>query len=154
MADSLERFFNWQSDMDWAWGPFLPLRPPRNVRLTLMFWLKLFGIISLFIVPLAEVLGTILAYYNYTSAQRHEVRITPVVVTEHWVNSTAPGILLFPCFWIMLFSFLSLFASHWAWNRRADRLNRELSPMLAAISIVSGVWPPPPMHTEDDQTKS
>lgn len=33
--------------------------------------------------------------------------------------------------------------SFWAWNRRADRLNREgITPPAAAE--VTGVWPPPP----------
>ena len=32
----------------------------------------------------------------------------------------------------------------WAWNRRADRLNREASVPLAVPAALPGVWPPPP----------
>ena len=37
-----------------------------------------------------------------------------------------------------------VFASRWAWNRRADRLNREAALPLPAPVAVPGSWPPPP----------
>ena len=148
MADALERFFNWQSDMDWAWGPLLYLRPPKNVRMTLRFWLTLFGFALLFTVPVGAVLGTLLAYYDYTAAQHREKKITPVVVAENWLNSTTPEASLFACGLLLLAAFLMLFLAHWAWNRRADRLNREgLVPLPAAMP---GVWPPPPKISAED----
>jgi len=36
-----------------------------------------------------------------------------------------------------------------AWNRRADRLNREPSLPLPAVADVPGVWPPPPTVSGD-----
>jgi len=41
-----------------------------------------------------------------------------------------------------------LFALRWAWNRRADRLNREASLPPPALAAVPGVWPPPPTVPE------
>ncbi len=32
----------------------------------------------------------------------------------------------------------------WAWNRRADRLNREASLPQPDLAAAPGVWPPPP----------
>lgn len=37
-----------------------------------------------------------------------------------------------------------LLAERWAWNRRAERLNREGSPSQPAVAAAPGVWPPPP----------
>ncbi len=50
-------------------------------------------------------------------------------------------------FAILVFGVLGLvwlILLRWAWNRRADRLNREGVPSEAAPLVVSGVWPPPP----------
>lgn len=38
-----------------------------------------------------------------------------------------------------------LFALRWAWNRRADRLNREAILPHLALTTDRGVWPPPPV---------
>ena len=148
MVDALERFFNWQTDMDWSWGPLLPLRPPRNVRLTLLFWLKLFGIIILFAAPIGAALVALLVYYDYTTAQHHEVKAAPVVATEAWMNGTPPGAALFYCSLAMAFVSLGCFPIHWAWNRRADRLNREVNLPQSVVSVAPGVWPPPPTVPE------
>ena len=42
------------------------------------------------------------------------------------------------------FGFVWLLLLRWAWNRRAERLNREASLPKPALSIDPGVWPPPP----------
>ena len=43
------------------------------------------------------------------------------------------------------FGFVWLLLLRWAWNRRAERLNREASlPHPAALAIDTAVWPPPP----------
>jgi len=42
----------------------------------------------------------------------------------------------------------------WAWNRRADRLNREASLPPPTLAAVPGVWPPPPsVPASIDHTK-
>ena len=38
----------------------------------------------------------------------------------------------------------TLYPSVWAWNRRADRLNREAAAPQAVPAALPGVWPPPP----------
>jgi len=40
--------------------------------------------------------------------------------------------------------FVWLLLLQWAWNRRADRLNREASSPQPALAATPGVWPPPP----------
>ena len=145
MADALERFFDWQSDMDWWWGPLLYLRPPKNVRLTLGFWLKLFGITILFSAPIGGALGALLAYYDSAVARHHDTKIPPVVAVEHWINGTAPTTVLSYGAFAIAIGFAGCFCQHWAWNRRADRLNREAALPPPAAVAVPGVWPPPPV---------
>jgi len=145
MVDALERFFNWQMDMDWSWGPLLTLRPPRNVRMTLLLWLKLLGVCILFAAPLGAALSALQLYYDHTTTQHYETRIAPVVATETWLNKTPPGTVEFYGFLAVVFVFLYCFPTHWAWNRRADRLNREASLPQPALAIDAGVWPPPPI---------
>ncbi len=145
MADALERFFNWQTDSDWWWGPFVFLRPPQNVRVTVRLWLKMFGLTLLFTVPVGAALGILLVYYDYTTAQHHEAKIPPVAATETWINTIPPVTVLTFCFSLLAAVLLSLFPTQWAWNRRADRLNREASHPQQLIAVeVQGVWPPPP----------
>jgi len=40
--------------------------------------------------------------------------------------------------------FVWLLLLRWAWNRRAERLNREPSLPQSALAVAPGVWPPPP----------
>ena len=40
----------------------------------------------------------------------------------------------------------------WAWNRRADRLNREAALPPPELVAVPGVWPPPPMPSASSPT--
>ena len=150
MAYALERFFNWQMDMDWSWGPLLPLRPARNVRMTSLFWAKLFSVCILLSVLVGAPLGVLLGYYDYTSAQHHAKKIAPVVAAETWAGGIPPGTVLFCCSAAIAFAFLYCFPTHWAWNRRTDRLNREaslLQPQLFSV-IDASVWPPPPAAPE------
>ena len=56
-ADRLENFFNWQSDMDWTWGPFLMLRPPRDIPMRPWVWVRLFSALSLIGCLLIALLG-------------------------------------------------------------------------------------------------
>ncbi len=149
MADALERFFNQQSDEDDSWGPFLYLRPLKTVRMTLRLWMTMFSFISLFIIPLGAILGFLLIYYDYAAARHHDTKIPPVVATENWINRTPPSVVFIPCCLILAVMLLCVFLTHWAWNRRADRLNREPSLPLPAVADAPGVWPPPPTVSGD-----
>ena len=144
MTDALERFFNWQTDADWWWGPLVFLRPPRNVRLTVMLWLKMIGFALLFAAPIEAMVAAIWIYYDYTAAQHHEKRIVPIVATENWAKQTTPEVILLSCTSLTVFGILATFSAHWAWNRRADRLNREPAVPQPVFVNAPGVWPPPP----------
>ncbi len=47
-----------------------------------------------------------------------------------------------------VFGFIWLLLLRWAWNRRADRLNREVCLPQPAPAAAPGVWPPPPNMPE------
>ena len=153
MADALERFFNQQSDKDDSWGPFLYLRPPKTQRMTLRLWAALFGFIFLFTVPLGAVLGFCLTYYDYATVQHHDTKIPPVVVTERWINHTSPATVLFYSALAIATALSGCVGQHWAWNRRADRLNREAILPLPVAAAVPGAWPPPPAVSAGDLPK-
>ncbi len=148
MANALENFFKWQSDQDWFWGPLLYLRPPKNVRMSVPFWLRMIGIVALFTAPIGAILGSLLAYYDYTAAKHHESKIPPVTVAENWMNTSSPQAVLSDCILLIAFCILTCVCQHWAWNRRADRLNREAAtsqPVPAGVPAETpAVWPPPP----------
>ena len=144
MLDAFERFFNWQSDGDWFWGPLLHLRPPRNVRMTRRFWLKMIGIVAFYAVPGEAVLVSLLAYYDYATAQHHDTKIPPVAVAENWITTASPQAVLSSSALLIAFCILWCVCQHWAWNRRADRLNREPILLEPVVTNSPGVWPPPP----------
>ena len=125
MANALENFFNWQSDQDWFWGPLLFLRPPKNVRMTLRFWLKMLGLTFMLGAVIGFTLSALLAYYDYAAAKHHDPKIPPVIATEIWLNRSSPQAVLSGCVLLLIFCVAYCVCQHWAWNRRADRLNRE-----------------------------
>jgi len=144
MLNAIENFFNWQSDMDWAWGPLLFLRPPRTMRMTLAFWLKLFGLTVVVSAPFSVALGFWLIWYDYNTARHHTPKAAPVAATEAWAIATTPTTMLCYVLGWVAFVILWCLPTHWAWNRRADRLNREAGLPQALLVALPGVWPPPP----------
>ena len=60
------------------------------------------------------------------------------------LGPTIPANLLVPLFY-GLATFTIWFPTRWAWNRRADRLNREASLPQPALATDTSVWPPPPI---------
>ncbi len=144
MVNALENFFNWQMDMDWAWGPLLYLRPPRTVRMTLTFWLKLFGMTVVLTAPFSVALAFWLLWYDYDTAKHHTAKAAPVAATEAWMNAAAPATVLYYALGAAALIILLCILTQWAWNRRVDRLNREASVPLAVPAALPGVWPPPP----------
>ncbi len=154
MISAVERFLNWLNDSDWFWGPLLHLRPPQTVRMTLRFWLNMVGIVVLFTIPIGAILGSLLAYYDYTTAKHHHPKIPSVVVAESWMTAASEQTVLFDGSLVIAVCILDCFCQHWAWNRRADRLNRE-SLLQPSVAAAPGVWPPPPtMPRADSRTMS
>jgi len=141
-----ERFFNWQSDMDWAWGPCLSLRPLRNQPIQPWVWTRLFLVFSLSGLLLLGLATLLCALLPKMAAAQHQP--LPPLVSEtisalrSMLSDPATAMFLIG----MLFSLPILFFGfclpyHWAWNQRAARLHRE---MPTVESIEPGVWPPAP----------
>ena len=124
--------------------------------MTFGFWLKMLkvlGFVLLVTAPVGGILGGLLAYYDFAAQKHHDAKIPPVTVTENWINKSSPQAVLSDCALIIVICIFLCVCQHWAWNRRADRLNREaaLTPPVTAVLI--GVWPPPPLGPADAVTK-
>lgn len=142
-----ERFFNWQSDQDWTWGPFLPLRPARNVPMQPWVWVRLFLALSL-AGSAAVVLGEIGCLWGPKLAAQQHWSVPPAV-TETLGTLTAMGadpgtrVLLFGIVLSLpLLFFAACLPFHLAWNRRAARLPAA-RPADHSVSVAE-TWPPPP----------
>jgi hypothetical protein len=140
-----ERFFNWQSDQDWTWGPFVSMRPIQSEPIRPWVWLRLFLIFTGLGMTLT---GTLVSVYFIVSRaiSKRQLPASPIVSDT---LATVQGMLLDPTTQIAVASlFLSLpllFALfclpyHWAWNRRANRLVGHGPPKIDSHSV----WPPAP----------
>ena len=144
-----ERFFNWQSDMDWAWGPLLPLRPPREVAMRPWIWVRLFlafTALGLLLVALVFFLCVMLP--RFAAAEHSPL---PPFVSETLSTLQAMGadpgtrLLLLSLVLSLPLLFLTFcLPYHWAWNRRAARLRQQGKRTPEADDSGAGVWPPPP----------
>ena len=143
-----ERFFNWQSDMDWAWGPLLPLRPPRDAPIRPWVWVRLFLAFTLLGVLLLGLLTLLCAFLPPLAAARHQPLPPFVLETITTLRSMGSdpataalllGLLL--CLPVLFFAFCLPY--HWAWNRRAARL-RKAGNTRQKQEATAGVWPPAP----------
>ena len=141
-----ERFFNWQSDMDWTWGPFLPLRPARNQQLQPWVWGRLFIALS-GVGALLVVLAGGVCVWGPKLAVRQRWSLPPGVTetlgtvaamgSDPSAMSLFIGIVL--CLPLLFFAFCLPF--HLAWNRRAVRLS---AAEPAQQEAASESWPPAP----------
>ena len=147
-----ERFFNWQSDMDWTWGPFLPLRPARNVPMRPWVWVRLFAALSgagamlIVLVGMACVLGPNVAasqHWGVPAGVAETLATLAAMMSDTGFRVTAAGIVLsLP---LLFFGFCLPF--HLAWNRRALRLAQETRPAIQGATAEEAppeVWPPAP----------
>ncbi len=142
-----ERFFNWQSDLDWAWGPFLPLRPPPYKPIQPWVWVRLFlvcTVLGLLLLALCVLLCVLLP--RFASLQHWSL---PLFITETLATLRAmiadPGtrlLLIGVGLSLPPFFFAFCLPYHWAWNRRAARLQNEGVPEM--VSAQADVWPPAP----------
>ena len=144
-----EHFFNWQSDMDWVWGPFLPLRPPRATAMRPWVWVRLFLVFSaLGLLLLALVISLCVMLPRLAAAGHHPL---PPLASETLSTLQAMGadpgtrvLLIGLALSLPLLFFTFCLPYHWAWNRRAARLREQGETGPAAAEARAGVWPPPP----------
>ena len=152
MTDTLERFFNWQTDMDWAWGPFLGLRPPRDRPLQPWVWTRLFvaftllGLLLLALAALSVVLLPKLAAAQHWAVPPGVVETRATLLTmaaERGFQWTMAGLLLS----LPGLFFLACLPFHAAWNRRAARLAALPAAETPTAHSEGDVWPPAPKNS-------
>ena len=145
-----ERFFNWQSDQDWSWGPFVSLRPVQSEPLRPWVWLRLYLIFTGLGLTL---IGTLAIVYFILSKAifKHQLHVSPFVSDT---LATVQGMLIDPT---TQTAFVSLFLSlpllfalfclpyHWAWNRRASRVAGQMLPQMNDHCE----WPPAPTNNSE-----
>ena len=149
MSVMAERFFNWQSDMDWAWGPLLPLRPPRTAAMRPWVWVRLFlAFTALGLLLLALVVSLCVLLPRLAAAGHHSL---PPVALETLSTlqamGTDPGtrlLLLGLAVSLPPLFFTFCLPYHWAWNRRTARLRAQGGTGSEGAAVGAGVWPPPP----------
>ena len=149
MPITAERFFNWQSDMDWAWGPLLPLRPPRDTAMRPWVWVRLFlAFTALGLLLLALVVSLCVLLPRF-AASEHRTLPPPVSETLSTLQAMVadPGtrvLLLGLALSLPVLFFTFCLPYHWAWNRRAARLRERVGPEKerTEAETPAGVWPP------------
>jgi len=147
-----ERFFNGQSDLDWTWGPFLALRPARDVPMQPWVWVRLFVALSLAGALLVVLVGMVCVLGPKVAAQQHwavppgaseTLATLSAMAADTGLRLAAIGIVLsLP---LLFFGFCLPF--HLAWNRRAARLARLPHPGAREAppeETRPDVWPPAP----------
>ncbi len=147
MEDRWEWFFNWQSDMDWTWGPFLPLRPARTQAIQPWVWVRLFLALSGAGAVLVVLVGGICVWGPKMAARQHW-RLPPgvtetlgtlaVMGSDPSLVGLLLGIVL--CLPLLFFAFCLPF--HLAWNKRAVWLSAAAG--AAREEVASDTWPPAP----------
>jgi hypothetical protein len=150
-----ECFFNWQMDMDWAWGPFLALRPARETPIQPWVWTRLFvvfTVLGLLLLALGVVCVVLLPKW---AAWEHWA--LPPGVSETLATLTAMGtdrgfqeVLAGVVLSLPGLFFLACLPFHLAWNRRATQLAQEPPTGLSIHMLLSSadVWPPAPKRAE------
>ena len=144
-----EHFFNWQSDMDWAWGPLLPLRPARDTAMRPWVWVRLFLAFTALGLSLLALVVFLCVMLPRFAASEHRSLPPPVSETLSTLQAMGadPGtrvLLLGLALSLPLLFFTFCLPYHWAWNRRAGRLGEADEHAPEAAEAAVGVWPPPP----------
>ncbi len=118
------------------------------LRHALLFLLLILAQFASFFVLLPLVV-VICLFFSYRHLFHHHVPWHLMTLlygqsVQHMLNEGKPSDYFFPVFGVACVMLAVSLASRWAWNRRADRLNREaILPPLEPV-VVPGVWPPPP----------
>ena len=146
-----ERFFNWQSDMDWTWGPFLSLRPARTQPMQPWVWVRLFTALSLAGSLLVVLAGVICVLGPRIAAGQHwslspAAHETLGTLAAMGADPASRVLLIGMIFSLPLLFFAFCLPFHLAWNRRATRL-AAAAPALEPEQGEPGrteSWPPAP----------
>ncbi len=141
-----ERFFNWQSDMDWAWGPLLPLRPPHEAAMRPWVWVRLFlafTALGLLLVGLAAFLCVLLPRLAAAQHQTLPPFVSETLSTLRAMGADPATRLLLLCLVLSLplLFFTFCLPYHWAWNRRAARRQEQGAEASEAAETRADVWP-------------
>ena len=142
-----EQFFNRQSDWNWAWGPFLPLRPPPSKPLRPWVWVQLFlafTALGLLLLALLEMVVAMLPQWALSQHRPLPASVSETLAALHAMGADPGTRLLLICLVLCLppLFFLFCLPYHWAWNRRAARRQEDTSE-AKAMPETAGVWPPP-----------
>ena len=143
-----EMFFNWQSDQDWTWGPFLHLRPARNLPIQPWVWVRLFTALSLAGLSVV-VIGGIACVWGPKIAAEQRWAVPPAVTETLGVISAMGGdtetrvLLTGLLLSLPLLFFAACLPFHLAWNRRATRLSAS-PPAEVQTTATADTWPPAP----------
>lgn len=146
MEDKWGRFFNWQSDMDWTWGPFLPLRPARTEAIQPWVWARLFAALSGVGAALVVLAGIVCVWGPKMAARQHW-RLPPGIaetlgtLAAMGSDPSSLGLLVGTVLCLPLLFFAFCLPFHLAWNKRAGRLSAA-GPMQEEAA--SDTWPPSP----------
>ena len=137
--------------------PFTEIMPTNVVYrdaflmlLTITFYLAAF----FFLVPLiAEIFVFIHFRHHFHHIPWHFIRIIYRLGFNHLWNEGTPVDHVLTLLMVAGMSLAFQFALRWAWNRRANRLNSEVSLPQLAPTVAPGVWPPPPIVSVADDAK-
>lgn len=130
----LEAFYLWQFDTGFMLGS-----RPRTVKMKFMEWLRFAPAYSLVMGATLWFLPILIAAIVSLVAQPGMAR--NLVTLFFWSFDRYVRYFALPA---VALGFLLSLPQIWAWNRRAERLNREASLPHPAVAVAPGVWPPPP----------
>lgn len=142
MVDALERFLNWLPDRNLVWGPVLCLRFHKSTRVTWDYVLCVGSIVSIVEVCVFSLFRSLPIAFAANHNRIDHVGELLLSYAVAFANMTmAPRLSLMLQ---VVLGPLVLVPFAWAWNRRANRLNRETSVPQPTLATAPGVWPPPP----------
>ena len=134
----VESLYLWQLDTG-----LMPGSRPRNVKLRFIEWLRMAPAYSLFMGAtlwfLPVLIAAVVSLVAPPGMARNLITLFFWSFDRYFHYFALPAVAL---------GFLLSLPQIWAWNRRADRLNREASLPQPAPAAAPGVWPPPPSVPE------
>ncbi len=150
--DKLEELLNRRCNPDkvsrWVFPYKLALETSKfSFAETVLISLRLPLLLTVFVEGLhgAIVVGVGFYFYFYEHFPLRHILAFYRLRPHQVMDGVYAPFILFPV-WFMFNLLLSLL-QRWAWNRRADRLSRQV-PLPSSMSVaLPGVWPPPPTQS-------